>query len=77
MLKLCKDIILKLFCILFNKLLLFKIFLECWKLVYVFLLFKKDDFFIILNYRLVFFLFCISKIFERIIFKYVYNYLYL
>lgn len=76
MFKFCKEIILKFLCFLFNKLLIFKIFFDCWKLVYVIFLFKKDDLFIILNYRFVLLLSCISKIFERILFKYLYNFLY-
>lgn len=62
-------------CILFNKSLSLKNFPECWKLAHVLTLFKKDDPSITLNYRPVSLLSCISKMFERIIFKHVYNHL--
>lgn len=75
MLKSCKDTISKPLCILFNKSLSLKIFPECWKLAHVLPLFQKDDPSITSNYRPVSLLSCISKIFERIIFKHVYNHL--
>lgn len=60
----------------FNKLFVENLFLNYWKIVYVLLFFKKDDLFVVSNYRLVFLLSCVSKIMERIIFKYVYNFFY-
>jgi hypothetical protein len=49
-------------------------FQSSWKIAHVIPLFKKEDLFIASNYRPVSLLSCISKIMERIIFKYVYNY---
>lgn len=75
MLKSCKDTISKPLCLLSNKSLSLKFFPECWKLAHVLPLFKKDDPSITSTYRPVSLLSCISKIFERIIFKHVYNHL--
>lgn len=76
MLKVIFFIIVKLFILLFNRLFVDNIFLCFWKIVYVIFLFKKDDLLLVFNYRLVFLLLCVSKIMERIVFKYVYNYFY-
>lgn len=75
MLKSCKDTISKPLCLLSNKSLSLKFFPECWKLAHVLPLFKKDDPSITSTHRPVSLLSCISKIFERIIFKHVYNHL--
>ena len=75
MLKSCKDTISKPLCKLFNKSLSLKTFPDCWKLAHVIPLFKKDDPSAPCNYRPVSLLSCISKIFERIIFKHIYNFL--
>ena len=75
MLKSCKDTISRPLCKLFNKSLSLKVFPDCWKLAHVIPLFKKDDPSLASNYRPVSLLSCISKIFERIIFKHMYNYL--
>lgn len=75
MLKSCKETISKPLCFLFNKSLTSKTFPDCWKLAHAIPLFKKDDPSITSNYRPVSLLSCISKIFERILFKHIYNFL--
>ena len=54
--------------------LLEKGFPSFWKLAHVIPLFKRDDPTVVSNYRPILLLSCVSKIMERIIFKYVYNY---
>lgn len=76
MFKFIKFIIFKFLCFLFNRLLFENKFLKNWKFVYVILLFKKDDFFVVFNYRFVLLLSCVSKLMECLIFKYVYNFFY-
>jgi hypothetical protein len=74
MLKLTAKTVSKPLCILFNRSLSEKIFPQYWKVAHVLPLFKKDDPSIVSNYRPVSLLSCVSKIMERVIFKYVYNF---
>ena len=74
MLKSCKESITKPLCLLFNKSLRLKVYPESWKLAHVLPLFKKDDPSVTSNYRPVSLLSCVSKIFERVVFKHVYNF---
>jgi len=50
-------------------------FPDIWKLANVVLLFKKGDAHLFDNYRPVSLLSCVSKVFEKIVFKYVFNFL--
>ena len=60
-------------CKLFNKVLLLGIFPESWKEANVCAIFKKGDPSQVNNYRPISLLSCIDKVFERLIFKYVFN----
>ena len=75
MLKLTKLAISKPLCLLFYKSLEENTFPEFWTLAHVIPLFKKDDPSVASTYRPVSLLSCISKVMERIIFKYMYNFL--
>jgi hypothetical protein len=44
---------------------------SCWKIANVLSLFKKGA-----NYRPIALLSCVGKVFERIVFKYIYNYMF-
>ena len=59
---------------LFNRSLSENIFPNSWKIAHVLPLFKKDDPCVATNYRPVSLLSCVSKVMERVIFKYLYNY---
>jgi len=59
--------------LLFKRSLNDNIFPSCWKTTHVLPLFKKDDSHISSNYRPVSLLGCLSKILERVVFKYGYN----
>ena len=48
---------------------------SCWKIANVLSLFKKGDKSIASNYRPIALLSCVVKVFERIVFKYIYNYM--
>ena len=48
---------------------------SCWKIANVLSLFKKGDKSITLNYRPITLLSCVGKVFERIVIKYIYNYM--
>lgn len=70
-----KDVISNPLSILFNKSLRQKLFPNNWKTAHVIPLFKKGDKSLTSNYRPVSLLSCVSKVFEKIIFKHVYNHL--
>jgi hypothetical protein len=74
MLKSTAKAVSKPLCILFNKSLCENTFPNYWKMAHVLPLFKKDDPSIKSNYRPVSLLSCVSKIMERVVFKYVYNF---
>ena len=61
--------------ILFNKSLNEACFPSTWKLAHVIPIFKKGDKSLLSNYRPISLLSCVGKIFERVVFKYMYNYL--
>ena len=74
MLKGCISTICKPLCILFNRSLNERVFPETWKKAVVTPIYKKGDKSLPSNYRLVSLLSCCGKIFERIIFKHLYNF---
>ena len=47
----------------------------CWKIANVLSLFKNGNKYIASNYRPIALLSCVGKVFERIVFKYIYNYM--
>ena len=76
MLKYSKETISTPLCLLFNKSLSLKTFPDCWKSAHVLPPFKKDDLSVTSNYRPVSLLSCVSKMFEKIIFKHLHSFLY-
>ena len=74
MLKGCISTICKPLCILFNISLKEGVFPETWKKAVVTSIYKKGDKSLPSNYRPVSLLSCCGKIFERIIFKHLYNF---
>ena len=75
MLRYTADTVNKPLCTLFNLSLQSKIFPSLWKKAVVIPLFKKGDKHEISNYRPVSLISCVGKVFERIVFKHMYNYL--
>ena len=75
MLKYTSDTVSKPLCTLFNLSLQSKVFPSLWKKAIVIPLFKKGDRHEISNYRPVSLISCIGKVFERIVFKHMYNFL--
>ena len=75
MLKLISNHIAVPLTIIFNDSLKAGKFPDMWKLAHVIPLYKKDDSSKVCNYRPISLLSCIGKIFERVVFKYVFNYL--
>ena len=75
LLKMCASEIAPSLTKLFNCSIKYGKFPDKWKLANVVPLFKKGDAHLIDNYRPVSLLSCVSKVFEKIIFKYVFNFL--
>ena len=61
-------------CIIFNRSLTEALFPDAWKVANVVPIFKKGDKATVSNYRPVSLLSCCGKLFERIVFKYMYNF---
>ncbi|PJE77717.1 hypothetical protein CI610_03355 [invertebrate metagenome] len=74
MLKFTANSICKPLSILFNMSFNQKSFPEIWKKGVVLPLFKKGDRHLVSNYRPITLLSCIGKVFERVVFKHIYNY---
>ena len=70
-----KNTICRPLCKLFNLSLRKKFFLSFWKLANVIAVYKKSDKSIASNYRSISLLSCVSKMFERTVFKYVFNHI--
>ena len=70
-----KNEVAKPLCLLFNKSFQCKIFPNNWKIAFIIPLFKRGDKFLPSNYRPVSLLSCVSKCFEKIAFKYIFNHL--
>ena len=62
-------------CLLFNKTLREKIFSADWKLVHIIPIFKSGDKSSVSNYRHVALLSTISKVFEKVVYKHILNFL--
>jgi hypothetical protein len=75
MLKTTLNVIAKPLCKLFNRSLKYCIFPSDWKIANGITLFKTDDPSLLSNYRPVSLLSCIAKVMERVMFKYMYNFL--
>jgi len=61
--------------ILFNESLTTSVFPDSWKLAHVIPIFKKRNTYFAENYRPISLLSCVGKVFERVVFKYIYNYM--
>ena len=76
MLKMTKDEICKPLSILFNMSLQYHQFPAIWKKAMVLPLFKKGDRHEVSNYRPVSLISCVGKVFERVVFKHMYNFMF-